>query len=85
MAVALAKDLSRQTGRPIELGLALRFLPVVASQQLGAYDSWACRWLARWLGETPGVTIDQAAEIAGSLAELTLEPVLLEAIRKAIR
>jgi hypothetical protein len=55
IAVAAAKDVSHERGRPIGLDLALRFLPLVAAQQLDAYDGWACRWLARWLNETPGV------------------------------
>jgi hypothetical protein len=58
LAVAAAKDVAHEYGRPIGLELALRFLPLVAAQQLDAYDGWACRWLARWLNETPGVTAD---------------------------
>ena len=81
MAVAAAKDVSHEYGRPIGLELALRFLPLVAAQQLDAYDGWACRWLARWLTETPGVTADQAAEVAASLAELPAEPAALETLR----
>jgi hypothetical protein len=69
VAVAAAKNVSREYGRPIGPDLALRFLPLVAAQQLDAYDGWACRWLARWLNETPGVTYDRAAEVAASLAE----------------
>ncbi|MGA2321238.1 MAG: hypothetical protein ABSG95_10940 [Solirubrobacteraceae bacterium] len=80
MAVAAAKDVSHEHGRPIGLGLALRFLPLVANQQLDVYDEWACRWLARWLKETPGVTVDLAAEVAASLAELPAEPVVLETL-----
>jgi hypothetical protein len=84
MAVAAAKDVSRQYGRPIGLELALRFLPLVAAQQLDAYDGWACRWLARWLSETPGVTIDLAAEVAASLAELPAEPAAFETLRGSV-
>ena len=80
MAVAIAEDVSREYGRPIGLDLALRFLPLVAAQQLDAYDGWACRWPARWLNETPGVTADQAAEVAPSLAELPAEPTALETL-----
>jgi hypothetical protein len=58
LAVAAAKDLSHEYGRPIGLDLAQRFLPLVATQQLDAYDGWACCWLARWLNETPGVTAE---------------------------
>ena len=82
MAVAVARDMSREHDRPIPLQLALKLLPLVATQQHDIYDVWACRWLARWLSETPGATIDQAAEIAGSLADLPSEPrESLEAIR----
>ena len=84
MAVAAAKDVSHEYGRPIGLDLALRFLPLVAAQQLDAYDGWACRWLARWLNETPGVTIDLAAEVAPSLAELPAEPAALETLRGSV-
>jgi hypothetical protein len=84
MAVAAAKDVSQEFGRPIGLDLALRFLPLVAAQQLDAYDGWACRWLARWLNETPGVTADQAAELAASLAELPAEPAALETQRGSV-
>ena len=84
MAVAAAKDVSHQYGRPIGLDLALRFLPLVATQQLDAYDGWACRWLARWLSETPGVTADRAAEVAASLAELPAEPAALDTLREFV-
>ena len=84
MAVAAAKDVAHKYGRPIGLDLALRFLPLVAAQQLDAYDGWACRWLARWLTETPGVTADQAAEVAASLAELPSEPAAFETLRGSV-
>jgi hypothetical protein len=84
IAVAAAKDVSHEYGRPIGLDLALRFLPLVAAQQLDAYDGWACRWLARWLNETPGVTIDLAAEVTASLAELPAEPAALETLRGSV-
>lgn len=85
MAIALAKDVSREHGRPIHIDLALRLLALVAVQRLEEYDRWACRWLARWLGETAGATIDQTAEIAGALAELPEEPRSLDAIRGVLR
>jgi hypothetical protein len=84
MAVAVAKDVSREYGRPIGLDLALRFLPLVAAQQLDAYDGCACRWLARWLNETPCVTADQAAEVAAWLAELPVEPAAFDALRGSV-
>ncbi|HEX5851696.1 MAG TPA: hypothetical protein VFY36_01265 [Solirubrobacteraceae bacterium] len=85
MAIALAKDVSREHGRPIHIELALRLLALVAVQRHEEYDRWACRWLARWLGESAGATIDQTAEIAGALAELPEEPRSMEAIHQALR
>jgi hypothetical protein len=79
MAVAAAKDCEREYRRPIPLKLALRFLPLVAADP-GSYDAYACRWLSRWLREAPGATIDEAAELAGALAELPAEPSALDAI-----
>ena len=84
MAVAAAKDVSHEHGRPIGLDLALRFLPLVATKQLDVYDGWACRWLARWLNETPGVSIDLAAEVAATLAELPAEPLALETLHGSL-
>lgn len=45
IALAAAKDAERENGRPISLGLALRFLPLVAARPT-TYDAWAYRWLA---------------------------------------
>ena len=45
MAIAIAKDVAREYGRPIDLHLALKLLPLVATQQLDAYNHWARRWL----------------------------------------
>jgi hypothetical protein len=73
-AIALAKDIVREHKRPLGLDLALEFLPLVAAQNPGSYDDWACRWLNRWLSETRGATIDTAAEIAGALAKLPVKP-----------
>ena len=84
MSVAIARDMAREGGRPIPLNLALRLLPLVATQQTDAYDGWACRWLTRWLSETPGATIERAADLAGALADLPAEPLAAdEAIRRA--
>jgi hypothetical protein len=85
MAIALAKDVSREHGRPIHIELALRLLALVAVQRHDEYDRWACRWLARWLGESAGATIEETAEIAGALAELPEEPRSMEAIRQVLR
>lgn len=85
MAVALAKDIAAERERPIGLDVALGLLPLVASQELDAYDAWACRWLARWLEESRKATIDTAAELAARLAELPVEPQeSLEAIRRSL-
>jgi hypothetical protein len=45
------------------------------------YDAYALRWLARWASETGTATIEQAAEVAASLADLPAEPTAEEAIR----
>ena len=76
MAIAAAKDCAREYGHPIQLDVALRFLPVVIAQKPGAYDGWALRWLARWSAEAAGATIEAAAEIAAALADLPTEPVV---------
>jgi hypothetical protein len=59
MAEAIAKDLARNSGRPIPLALAAKLLPLVAAQRGAEYDRWAARWLGRWLTETPR-TVDRA-------------------------
>jgi hypothetical protein len=73
-AVALAAELSSERRRPIELDLALRFLPLLAAQRSEDYDAWALRWLERWVAETAGATIERAAEVAAALADLPSEP-----------
>jgi hypothetical protein len=73
-ALAYAKELARQRSRPLELGLALDLLPLIASQQPDAYDAWALRWLERWIGECRRPRIDTAAELARALAELPRDP-----------
>jgi hypothetical protein len=83
-AITLAVDVSTQGPKPIDLDTALRFLPLVIGQRLGEYDGWALRWLGRWVRETPGATIEQAAEIAGMLADLPTEPGTLQPIRESL-
>jgi hypothetical protein len=86
MARAIARDFARERGRPIGLGLALELLPLVVAQDLDSYDEWACRWLSRWLHETRGATIEDAAELAGALADLPSEPATaLSALKRAAR
>ena len=84
MAVAAAKDCQREYGRPINLDIAVRFLPLLAADTAG-YDTWACRWLTRWLTETPAPTIEQAAELAGCLESLPSEPNTLQVILEMLR
>ncbi len=84
-AVTLAVELAEERRRPIELGLALGFLPLIAAQRPREFDAWALRWLARWLAETPAASIEQAAELAGLLADLPAEPGVLAALRAAAR
>ncbi len=83
-AVSLAEEVREQRGRPIELATAARFLPLIAAASPGEYDAYALRWLGRWVGETATATIEQAAEIAASLADLPVEPRMIEAITAAL-
>ena len=72
-AMALAEELRIEQGRPISLDLAARFLPLIARESPSEYEAWALRWLARWATETAG-TVEQAAEVAATLADLPTEP-----------
>jgi hypothetical protein len=45
------------------------------------FHSCAIRWLVRWLTEEPALTIDQAVDVATHLAELPMEPDVIENIR----
>jgi hypothetical protein len=82
-ARTLALEVAEERKRPIDLDLALRFLPIIAEQKPGAYDVWALRWLGRWIAESPGATIDQALDIAAGLAALPVEPDAFEGVRQA--
>jgi hypothetical protein len=85
-AVALAAELLSERRRPIELDLALRFLPLLAAQRSSEYDAWALRWLERWIKETAGATIERAAEVAASLADLPSETqIALASIERSVR
>ena len=79
-AIELADELRAELGRPIDLATASRFLPLIAQESPREFDLWSLRWLARWLAETPSATIEQAAQVAASLADLPAEPSSLEAI-----
>ena len=77
-AMSLAEELRLERGKPISLELAARFLPLIAKESPQEYDAWALRWLARWTSEAGAPTVEQAAEVAASLADLPSEPVMLE-------
>ena len=79
-AITLADELRIEDGHPIDLRTALRFLPLIARESPREFDLWAVRWLARWLAEAPTATIEQAAETAASLADLSSEPRALDPI-----
>jgi hypothetical protein len=85
-ALAHAKEVARERGGPLDLGLALGLLTLVAAQQREAYDAWALRWLARWLAEADEPTTATAAALAVSLAEMPADPpAAASAIRQAAR
>jgi hypothetical protein len=69
-AILLAREVAEESRHPIPLDTALGFLPLVAAERSNQFDGWALRWLARWITETPGATIDRAAEIACSRADV---------------
>ncbi|HWX95223.1 MAG TPA: hypothetical protein VNZ01_00105 [Solirubrobacteraceae bacterium] len=83
-SITLAAEVSEDQRRPLDLEMALRFLPVVAERRPGEFDAWALRWLTRWITETPGATVGRAAEIACSLADAQREPIALESVRKTL-
>jgi hypothetical protein len=82
-AIALARTISDERARPLDLELTIRFLPLVAAQRPDAYDLWTLRWLERWCGELRGAaSIDEASEVAAGLAEIPVDPErALETIR----
>ena len=73
-ALALARALSSERGRPLDLALMLRFLPLVALRRPDEFDPWALRWLERWCSELRGsASIDDAAELVCGLAEIPVD------------
>jgi hypothetical protein len=80
-AVALAAEVSEDSGRPLDLPTALRFVPLVATQEPEHFDAWALRWLARWIQETPAATVEQAAEVSALLADSLSDPLALGALK----
>jgi hypothetical protein len=83
-AMTLAEELRLERGSPIDLARAARFLPLIARESPREFDLWALRWLSRWIEETPQATVEQAAQVAASLADVPLEPSALEAITHAV-
>src|ERR1700722_1378164 len=78
--------LTRWTARsnPIPLYVALRRLPLISRASPTEYNAWALRWLARWCAEAPAPSIEQAAEVTASLADLASESVeAFDALRQA--
>ncbi len=82
-AKGLADELRIERGKPTPLETAARFLPLIAAASPSEFDVYAIRWLAWWLSEAPAPTIDQAVDVATRLAELPIEPDVIEAIRDA--
>lgn len=74
-AIALARAITQERGRPLDLELTVRFLPLIAAQRPQEFDPWTLRWLERWCAGARGEgSIDDAAEIAAALAELPVDP-----------
>jgi hypothetical protein len=83
LAFAKALALEASERRPLPLDLAARLLPLVAAADEN-YDAWAKRWLVRWLSEAQRPSIEQAAELAATLADLPSEPSALEGILRTL-
>jgi hypothetical protein len=80
-AKILALEAAEDRGGPIALETALRFLPLVAEQLPDEFDAWACKWFWRWLSEKR-TTIEDAAEVAASLADLPTQPAAQETLAR---
>jgi len=73
-AIALARTLTDESARPLELDVTLRFLPLIAAERPQAFDAWALRWLTRWCAEGAGrASVDDAVEVAQGLAEIPVD------------
>ena len=83
-AVILAAEVGEDTGQQLDLATALRFLPLVASQQPEQFDAWALRWLRRWIDEVSGTAIEKAAVVSAALADLPADLACLETIRVSL-
>jgi hypothetical protein len=74
-AIALARAVSDERERPLELELTVGFLPLIAVQRPEIFDLWTLRWLERWCGQQSGKSsIDDAVEVARALAEIPVDP-----------
>jgi hypothetical protein len=83
LAKVLAAEAAEDHGRPIDLATAARFLPLVAAAG-EEFDRWAKRWLVRWLSEAEKPSIEQAAELAATLADGKDEPAALNEIAASV-
>jgi hypothetical protein len=54
-----------------------------AAENPESFDRYASRRLSRWLSEAPSPTIEVAAELAATLADLPSEPALVEMLQNA--
>jgi hypothetical protein len=74
-ALAILRGIARERAQPLDLGLTLGFLPLVAAQRPDAFDRWALRWLERWCDERQDrASIDDAHELTAALAEIPVDP-----------
>jgi hypothetical protein len=73
-ALALARELADERGRPLELELMVRFLPLVAAERPAEYDTWTLRWLERWCAQLGRrASIDDALEIVHGLVAIPVD------------
>jgi alkylation response protein AidB-like acyl-CoA dehydrogenase len=77
-AIALSEEARLEHGQPISLDLAARFLALIAKESPREYDAWAVRPLSGWLAKSGAPTIEQAAGVAGLLANLPSQPSVIE-------
>jgi hypothetical protein len=85
-ALSLARTVAEERGRPLDLALMLRFLPLIAGARPAAFDPWTLRWLERWCAEHRSLaSIDDAVQVVEGLAEIPVDPERgLERIRAAL-
>jgi len=74
-ALAVLRGIAGERRRPLELELALRFLPLIAIERPEEFDRWALRWLERWCGDRiVDASVDDAVELVAGLAEMPVDP-----------